>query len=169
MALNEGLWCLGAGLSEWVTAPTPAHGRSFRAVCFFAKPLFITWRVWDVSEHRPLMGGESHGSTPVVLAPSFISSLSQVASHAANDAVRGGRSVVGKPPGGGHAGDRVVQLRHSRLSTKPTPAARPVRLRRFGPAARQGQVLLGAGGEGLRPSAAGAFESPAAGGNEKPP
>lgn len=74
----------------------------------------------------------------------------------------------GKPPGGGRAGDRVIQLRHPPPSTKPTPAARPLRFQRFGPAARQGQVLLGAG-ERLGGSAAGAFESRAAGGNEKPP
>ena len=59
--MNEKLWCLGAGVLEMGNRPDPRPWALFKGLRFFAKPLSITWGVWDVSEHRILMGGESHG------------------------------------------------------------------------------------------------------------
>lgn len=79
----------------------------------------------------------------------------------------GWEACSGKPPGAGRAGDRVVQLRHPPPSTKPSlPPAHCGSSGLAPPHARGKDCWCW---ERLGGSAAGAFESRAAGGNEKPP
>lgn len=96
--------------------------------------------------------GKVMGSVPVVLAPSFISSLSWVAFHPATDAANrvGRRSAARSIQAEGALGAGGPAPRAPRLPTTPTLTASTQRLLGFRSAAR-------------------AFELRAAGGSEKPP
>lgn len=96
--------------------------------------------------------GKVMGSAPVVLDPSFTSSLSWVAFHPATDSANGVGVCGSKHLGGGRAGwgPRGPALGALQLPTTPTLTASPQRLAGLCRAAR-------------------AFELRAARGNEKPP
>ena len=129
--MNEKLWCLGAGVSEMGNRPDPRPWALFKGLRFFAKPLSITWRVWDVSEHRILMGGESHGVYTRGPRPKFhFLTLPSRFPSRPGSSKRGRRSAVGSLRGQGGSAPSLPAVHQAHACRPPTavvPAVWPSR------------------------------------------
>lgn len=129
-------WGIGRGCQKWVNPPnpTPAGGPQGHG-SLLPYPCLLLGAFGSLGSTALSWEGTVTGSAPVVLAPSFISSLHRVSSHPASDPVNGLEVCSWKRPGGGRAGGRVVQLpasaaahhAHAHRQRAAAPGARPRR------------------------------------------